>query len=94
MPYLGGMGLELTRVSFPVEVVIWIAVALELDSQIFTSRAVREWNMVVGNVVEEMDLVLVEQKTGSDGVDWSVAPALIEEAAVAIEGLEEVDVGI
>ena len=81
----GKMKAELTRVSLPVKVVVGVAMALELLSQILASRAVREWNVVVGNVVEEVNFVPVEQKACSNGVDWCVTPALIEEATVTVK---------
>jgi len=53
---------------------------------------VSEGHVVVGNIVEEVDLVLLEHQTGGDGVHGCVTPALVEEATVLIKGLEEVDV--
>lgn len=44
--------------------------------------------MPIPNVVEEVDFVLAEQQAGGDGVDGGVAPALVEETAVLIEGFE------
>lgn len=52
----------------------------------------REGDMVVGDVVEEVDLVLFEEETCSDRVDGSITPTLVEEPAVFVETVEEVDV--
>lgn len=53
----------------------------------------REGDVVVGDIVEEVDFGLVEEEAGTDGVDGGVAPAFVEESAVFVEGFEEVDVG-
>lgn len=49
-------------------------------------------DVVVGNVVEEVNLLLLERQTGGNRVDGSVAPALVEETAVLVEGVKVVDV--
>lgn len=49
-------------------------------------------NVVIGNVVEEVEFVLVEEKTGCDGVDRSIAPALVKETTLVVEVIEEVNV--
>lgn len=41
--------------------------------------------MVIGNVVEEMELVFGKHQTSSNGVDGSIAPALIKEATIVVE---------
>jgi hypothetical protein len=51
---------ERTGISLPVEVIIRVAMALELESQILASRTMCEWDMVVGNIVEEVNLVLLQ----------------------------------
>jgi hypothetical protein len=51
---------EHTGISFPVEVVVGIAMALELESQILTSRTMREWDVIVGNIAKEVNLVLLQ----------------------------------
>lgn len=40
--------------------------------------------MPVGNIVEEVDFALIEQQSSSNGVHRSIAPTLVEEAAVTI----------
>lgn len=80
--------------AFPIKVLAWIAVAFECQPSCFTRGTMREGNMVIGDVVEEMDFGSVEHQTGGDGVDRSVTPALVEEAAVHVEGAEVVDIGL
>jgi hypothetical protein len=53
----------------------------------------RERDMVICDIVEEVDFAAVQGECGGDGVDWSVTPAFVEESAVLIKGVEEVDVG-
>ena len=52
----------------------------------------REGNMVVCDIVEEMDLILAEEKAGGNGVYRSIAPAFIEEAAIFVKSFEKVKV--
>lgn len=86
-------GTALTGIAVPVEVVLGVAVALQVEARLLARRAVGEGDVVVGDVVEEVDLVLLEHQAGGDGVHGRVAPALVEEAAVAVEVVEVVDVG-
>ena len=53
----------------------------------------RERHVVVSDVIEEVNLFLLQHQTSSDGVYRSVAPSLIEKAAIAVEGGEEIDIG-
>lgn len=53
----------------------------------------REWNVVIGNVIEEMDFLFLEQKSGCNGVHRSITPSFVEESAVFIQGLEIIYVG-
>jgi hypothetical protein len=68
-------------------------VAFVIHSVLLAGGAVGEGNVVVGNVVEEVDFLLLECETGCDGVDGSVTPTLVEETAILVEGLEVVEVG-
>ena len=68
--------------------------ALELGAQLLAGGAVREGDVVVRNVVEEVDLLLVQHDARRDGVHGRVAPALVEEAAVAVQALKVVDVSL
>ena len=81
-----------TRVTVPVEVVTGVAVALVVESVLFTSGAMGERNVVVCNVVEEVNLLLLESQTGSDRVNGSIAPTLVEETTVLVELLKVVQV--
>lgn len=51
-----------------------------------------ERDVVVGDLVEEVDLFLLEQEGRGDRVDRRVAPALIKETAVSVERVEVVEV--
>lgn len=66
--------------------------ALQVQPQLLTGRTVRERNVVVGNVVEEMDLLLGQQDPGGDRVDGGVAPALVEETAILVQRAEVIDI--
>lgn len=52
----------------------------------------REWDVVICDVIEEMDFVLVEEETSRNRMHWSVAPSLVEKSTVLVERLEEIDV--
>lgn len=52
----------------------------------------REWHVVIGDLVEELDLVLSEQQCCRDGVDGCIPPSLVEEATVLVELVEVVEV--
>ena len=51
-----------------------------------------EGDMPIAYVVEELNLFFLEQETSSDRMNGSVAPSLVEETAVLIQLLEEVDI--
>lgn len=53
----------------------------------------REWDVVVCDIVKEVDFGFIEQETRSDRVDWCITPSFVEETAVFVECFEEVDVG-
>lgn len=52
----------------------------------------RERNVVVSDVIEEMDFVLVEKETSRNRMHWSITPSLVEKSTVLVEGFEEIDV--
>lgn len=91
---LRGQTLEqkLTGVPLPVKVVLGVAVTSQVKTALLIRRAVSEGNVPVGDVVKEVNLILLEHEARGDGMHWSIAPSLVEEAAIAVEGLEEVDV--
>jgi hypothetical protein len=68
-------------------------VTLQVQSGLLASWAVGEWNVVVGNVVEEMDFVLVKEKTSSNRMYGSITPTLVEESTILVERFEVVEVG-
>ena len=53
---------------------------------------VREGYMPVPDVVKEMNLVLVQHQTGSNGMNGRVSPSLVEEAAILVQLVEEVEI--
>lgn len=61
---------------------------------LLASRAVSKRDVVVGNVVEEMNLFLLEHESSCNGVHRRVAPTLIEETTSVVQGSEVVDIGI
>lgn len=82
----------LTGVTVPVKVVTRIAAALALLSQFLGIRAMRERNVPVTDIIEEVDLFFWKQDTSGNGMHRSIAPSLVEETAVLVQRCEEVDV--
>lgn len=68
--------------------------AVTLQSDLLAGGAVGEGHMVIGDIVEEMDFVFVQQKTGGNGMNGRITPSLVKETTVLVEGVEEVDVGL
>jgi len=68
-------------------------VAFVVHSVLLACGAVGEGDVVVGNVVEEVNFLLLECQAGCDGVDGGISPALVEETAVLVEGVEVIEVG-
>ena len=50
----------LTRIALPVKVVLRIAGALQVQLRLLTRWTMREWNVIIRDIVEEVDLVLLE----------------------------------
>jgi hypothetical protein len=67
-------------------------VAVQRQPRLLTRRAVGEGDVEVSNVVEEMNLVLVKEEAGGNGVHGSITPSLVEETAILVQRLEEVEV--
>lgn len=88
-----GYKANLTGIAFPIKIVLRIAMALQVQSRLFASRAMRKRYMVVCNVIKEVDFLLLQHKSSSNRMHWSVTPSLIEETPVLIETLEIVGVG-
>ena len=53
-----------------------------------------ERDVVICDFVEEVYFALVEKKTGSDGMHWSITPTFVEETAVSVEALKKVNVSL
>jgi hypothetical protein len=53
---------------------------------------VGEWHVIVGNVVEEMDFFLLQKETCGNRMNWRIPPAFVEESAILVEGLEEIQI--
>lgn len=54
----------------------------------------REWYVVVCNVVEEVDFFLFEEKPSTNRMDGRISPTFVEETTVFIEAVEVVGVGL
>lgn len=59
--------------------------AFVLEPIVFASWAVSKRNMIIGNIVEEMDLILLKHESCSNGVNRSVTPSFIEESPITIK---------
>lgn len=86
------VSVKLTRVTLPVKIVLGVTVTLQLCPKSLTGRTVREWNVIVGNVVEEVNLLLLQHEASSNRVHRSIAPPLIKEPAVLVQRLKKVNV--
>ena len=66
----------------------------QFQSQILACWTMSERYVVIGNVVEEMNLFLFQHQSGGNGMHWSVAPSFVEKATVVIERIKVVNVGL
>jgi hypothetical protein len=64
----------------------------QLQANVIACRAMREWDVIVRNVVEKVNFVLVQQETSCNRMDWRIAPSFVEESTVAVKGVEVVEV--
>jgi hypothetical protein len=53
-----------------------------------------EGYMIIGYVVEKVNLLFLEEKTGSNGVNRCITPSFIKESAILVQRLEKVSVGL
>ncbi len=83
-----------TAVAFPVEIVRRITVATQFESEVFTRGTVRKRDVIVGNVVEKVNLLFSQEKSGGDGVDGSISPSFVEETSILVQRLEIIEVGL
>lgn len=88
------MQVRLTRIPLPVKVLLGVAVTLAVETELLSSGAVSKGNVIVGNVIEEVNLLLLQHQAGGNRVDRGIAPALIEETTILIQRLEVVGVGL
>jgi len=65
---------------------------LQLQANVITCRAMREWDVIVRNVVEKVNFIFVQQETSSNRMDWRIAPSFVEESTISVKGVEEVEV--
>ena len=68
--------------------------AAEVNPGLFARGAVGKGDVVIGNVVEEVNFFLLQEQACGDGVNRRISPSFVEETAILIEGLEEIDVGL
>ena len=85
---------SLTGIPFPVEIILRIAVAFQLQSVLFAGGAVREGVMIIRNVIEEVDLFLVQQQTRRDRVDRRVTPPLVVETPSLVKEVKIIEIGL
>jgi hypothetical protein len=55
---------------------------------------VRKRGVVIGNVIEEVDLVLLQQQTRCYRVNRSVSPPLVEETASLVDKREIIEISL
>ena len=60
-----------TAVAVPVKVILGVTVALVFQAVLLAGRAMGEGDVVVGNVVEEVDFVLLEHRDAA--MEWTGA---------------------
>ena len=65
---------------------------LILGPELIAGGTVSKGDVIVGDIVEEMNLALVKKKSGRDRMDGSVPPSFVEEAPFMIQMFEEVHV--
>lgn len=51
-----------------------------------------EWDVIVCDIVEEVNFILLEQKTCSDRVDGSISPSFVEESTLLIQMLKVIEI--
>lgn len=81
------------RIPFPIEIVFGVAAAFQVQTALLARRAVREGDMIVGDILKEVDFLLFQQQACGDGVHRGVAPTLVEETAILVELVKVVEVG-
>lgn len=82
-----------TGVRFPSEIITWGADTSVIPSECIRNWTGMEWNVVVTDVIEMMDLVLVQKQCSSNRMDRGVTPSFVEEPTSMIQMIEELCVG-
>jgi hypothetical protein len=59
-----------------------------IQLELFSGWTMCKRYVIVCNVVEEMNLVLLQEKTCCNAVNWRIAPSLIKEAALLVKMLK------
>ena len=54
----------------------------------------REWNMVISDIVEEVNFTPIQHKSSGDGVYRCITPSLVEETTILVKRFEKVDVSL
>lgn len=66
--------------------------AVQRQPRLLARGAVGEGDVEVSNIVEEMKLFLVQEEAGGNGMNGGITPSLVEETAILVQRLEEVEV--
>jgi len=67
-------------------------VAFVVQPCLLASRAVREGNVVVGDIVEEVNFLLLQEQTSSNRMDRCITPTLVEESSILVKTFEEIEI--
>jgi hypothetical protein len=51
-----------------------------------------ERDVIISNIIEEVDFLFFQEKTGSDGMHRCITPTFVEESTILIEGLKIVEI--
>ena len=68
--------------------------APQLQSQFLAGGAVRKWHMIIGDLVEKVDLFLFQKQACRNRVDRGISPPLVVETPFLIEKGEVVEIGL
>lgn len=66
--------------------------ALRINPCLLTSRAVREGDVIVCDIIEEVNFFLLQEETGCNGMNRRIAPAFIEKSTCLVERFEIIHV--
>jgi hypothetical protein len=54
----------------------------------------REWDMVVSDIVEKMNLFFLQQNASRDRMNWCITPAFVEESTILVKCIEKIRVSL